>query len=97
MKQAALSTGVVLAPIAWFASLEANFALAPLACGGHDRKLLVAISVVALGLAAAGSLLAWTQRHVHRRVAFFGMAMSALFALVIAAQTIPNLILGGCE
>ena len=37
MKQAALGTGLVLAPMAWFASLEANFALAPLACAGHGK------------------------------------------------------------
>jgi hypothetical protein len=97
MRQAALGAGLTLAPIAWFASLEASFALAPLACGAHQRSTLLLISAVALGLAAAGSFLAWTQRSGHRRVAFFGVASSALFALVIAAQAIPNLILGGCE
>jgi hypothetical protein len=97
MKQAALGAGLTLAPVAWFASLEANFALAPLACGGHQKNTLLLISIVALGLAACGSLLAWTQRRVHRRLAFFGVASSALFVLVITAQAIPNLLLGGCE
>ena len=97
MKQAALATGLILAPLAWFASLEANFALAPLACAGHQKSTLLLISVTALGLAAAGSLLAWTQRSAYRRLALFGVASSALFTLVIAAQMVPNLILGGCE
>lgn len=97
MRQATLGVGLALAPIAWFVSLEANFALAAQACSGHQRGTLLLISLTALVLAAAGSLLAWTQRSAHRRLAFFGVASSALFTLVIAAQTIPNLILGGCE
>jgi hypothetical protein len=97
VKQAVLGAGFLLAPIAWFASMEANFALAPLACGGHQKSVLLLISVTALGLAAGGSFLAWTQRTSRRRLAFFGVASSALFALVIAAQTIPNLMLRGCE
>ena len=80
MKQAVLGTGLVLAPMAWFASLEANFALAPLACGGHGKSMLLLVSAVALGLAVAGGLLAWTQRNVHRRLAFSGTVISALFS-----------------
>jgi Na+-transporting NADH:ubiquinone oxidoreductase subunit NqrB len=97
MKQAILGTGLLLAPIAWFASLEANFALAPLACAGHGKGPLLLVSAAALGLAIAGGLLAWTQRNYHRRLAISGFIMSALFTIVIAAQAIPNLILGGCE
>ena len=96
-QQAALGSGLMLAPMAWFASMEANFALAPLACSGHARGQLLAISAMALGLAAAGCFLAWTQRGADRRLAFFGLGSSALFLLVIAAQAIPNLVFGGCE
>ena len=97
MRQATLGAGLALAPIAWFVSLEVNFALAAQACSGHQRLTLLLVSLMALGLAAAGSFLAWTQRGLHRRMALFGFATSALFTLVIAAQMIPNLILGGCE
>ena len=97
MKSAVLGTGLVLAPMAWFASLEANFALAPLACAGHGRNILLLISIAALALAMTGGLLAWTQRGFHQRLAVAGAVMSALFAIVIVAQAIPNLILGGCE
>ena len=97
MRQAFLATGLVLAPMAWFASLEANFALAPLACAGHGKSMLLLISSVALGLAAVSGLLAWTQRNFHRRLAVSGAVVSVLFSVVIIAQAIPNLMLGGCE
>jgi hypothetical protein len=97
MRQAALGTGLVLAPVAWFASLEANFALAPLACSGHGTSVLLLVSVVALGLAVASGLLAWTQRTFHKRLAISGAVVSALFGIVIIAQAIPNMMLGGCE
>jgi hypothetical protein len=97
MKQVVLGTSWVLAPLAWFASLEANFALAPLACNGHGKGLLLLISIAAFVLAVASSFWAWAHRNLDRRPALWGAAMSAFFALVIAAQAIPNLILGGCE
>lgn len=97
MKQAVLGTGLVLAPIAWFASLEANLALAPSACGGHGRSILLLVSAIALSLAVLSGLLTWTQRKFDRRLAISGAVLSALFSLVIVAQAIPNLMLGGCE
>jgi hypothetical protein len=97
VKRAVLGTGLVLAPIAWFTSLEANFALAPLACAGHGKSMLLLISAVALGLAVASGLLAWTQHTFHRRLAVSGAVVSVLFSIVIIAQAIPNLMLGGCE
>jgi uncharacterized protein involved in response to NO len=92
-----LGTGLVLAPLVWFASLETNLALAPLACSGHEKNILWLVSGVALCLALASALLAWTQRSFHHRLAVSGAAISALCSIVIVAQTIPNLILGGCE
>ena len=97
MRQAVLGTGLVLAPIAWFASLEVNFALAPLACIGHSKSILLLVSAIAFGLAVSSGLLAWTQRDLHRRLAVSGTVVSALFSIVILAQAVPNLILGGCE
>jgi predicted permease len=97
MKAAALGTGLILAPIAWFASLEANFALAPRACAGDGKSVLLLVSAVALSLAVISGLLAWTQRNSDRRLAVSGAVISALFTIVIVAQAIPNLILGGCE
>jgi cytochrome bd-type quinol oxidase subunit 2 len=97
MKQAVLATGLVLAPLAWVLSVGINFALAPLACAGHGKGMLLLVSAVALALSATGGLLAWTQHNDHRRLAIAGAVFSSLLALVIVAQAIPNLILGGCE
>jgi hypothetical protein len=97
MKQAVLGTGLILAPLAWFASFGANFALAPLACSGHGKSILLLVSAAALVLALASGLLAWTQRTLHQRLAVSGAVISALFCIVIVAQAIPNLMLGGCE
>jgi hypothetical protein len=97
MKQAILGTGLILGPLVWFASLEVNFALAPLACAGHGKGLLLLVSAAALGLAMGGGLLAWTQRTLHRELALSGVVASTLFSIVIVAQAIPNLLLGGCE
>jgi hypothetical protein len=93
----AVGTGLALAPIAWFASLGANFALAPLACSAHGKSILWLISATALGLAIASGLWAWTQRMLYRRLAVAGALTSALFSIVIIAQAIPTLMLGGCE
>lgn len=97
MKQAILGAGLLLAPIAWFVSLGADFALAPLACAGQGKSILYLISAGALGLEVCSGLLAWTQRGFHHRLAVSGMAISTLFGIVIIAQAIPNLMLGGCE
>ena len=97
MKQAVLGAGLVLPPMAWFASLEANFALAPLACAGHGKSMLLLVSALALGLTVAAGLLAWGQRNFERRVALSAAVVSAFFSIVIVAQAIPNLMLGGCE
>jgi len=97
MKQAVLGTGLLLAPLAWFVSLEANFALAPLACAGRGTGPLIVVSAISLALAIAGGLLAWTQRGYDKRLAFSGAAISTLATLAILAQAIPNLVYGGCE
>jgi hypothetical protein len=97
MKQAVLGAGLVLAPMAWFGSLEANFALASSVCAGHGKGILLLVSALALSLAVASGLLAWTQRTFHQRLAASGAVISALFSIVIIAQAIPNLMLGGCE
>jgi len=97
MSRAVLGAGLALAPIAWAASLGANFALAPLACAGHGKGLLLLVSTLALSMAAAGGVLAWTQRSLNRSLALSGAVLGAFFAVVIVAQALPNLLLGGCE
>jgi uncharacterized protein involved in response to NO len=97
---AVLWAGLAISPLAWFLNLQINFALAPLACQGHSKAVLNLTSAAALGLVLLGGLLSWTElRPLSRRrgMALGGMALSGLFFLVILAQTIPNLMLRGCE
>jgi hypothetical protein len=97
MRRTLLGAGLLLAPIAWFASLEADFALAPLACAGHGKTSLLLVSMASIAVALLGCSLAWFQRRVDRRLGIAGTVISAFSALVILAQAIPNFILGGCE
>jgi hypothetical protein len=107
----ALWSGLVVPPVSWFVSLEANFSLAPLACSGHGKALLYLVSGVALALALAGGGTSWFQHallnepselppQIRKRndaLAVAGTGLGFLFALVILAQSIPNLFFSGCE
>lgn len=100
----------LIAPLVWFLSLQANFALAPLACAGRGKQLLYIVSAIALLIVVCGAGFSWTQwrtssgpsptpenRAQPRLAGLVGLALSGLFLLVILAQTIPNLIMAGCE
>ena len=62
-----------------------------------EKASFCLVSAAAFGLAVASGLLAWTQRNFQHRLAVSGAVISALFSIVIIAQAIPNLMLGGCE
>src|SRR4051812_124755 len=101
---AMLWSGLAIPPLAWFISLEVNFAAAPLACSGRGKLILYSASAVALLLAILGGVLASTQHaqlarggageraEVQARrkaMAFAGIALSVLSGLAIFAQLIP--------
>jgi uncharacterized protein involved in response to NO len=97
---AILWAGLAISPIVWFLNLQINFALAPLACETHAKWMLYLTSTAALIFVLLAGVLSWTQlRPLYRRrgMAIGGIALSALFFVVILAQTIPNLMLAGCE
>jgi hypothetical protein len=110
--EAMLWAGILISPIVWFINLEANFALAPLACSGSSRLPLYLVSAISLALvvlAGSISLSRWQlpernaageltpARPRRRAMAVAGLGLSGLFFLVIVAQAIPNLMLAGCE
>jgi hypothetical protein len=103
---------ILSGPMIWFANLEANFALAPLACSGHSKGSLYLVSVISLALVALIAVLSWSQRRSleresagpavvavgrRRAMALGSMGLNSLCFVVILAQTIPNLMFRGCE
>jgi hypothetical protein len=109
---AMLWAGILVSPIVWFLNLEANFALAPLACSGGGKPALYFVSVISLIVVAAAAGLSWVQWRSleqepagqrarplppRRAMALGGAALSSLFFLVILAQAIPSLMMAGCE
>lgn len=98
----ALWTGLLTAPIVWFFSLEAKFVLAPWVCTFGWKWAAYAVSLIALAIIAAGGRIAWLQwQQVEgerpRAMALGGVFLSAGFLIVLLAQTIPELVLAGCE
>lgn len=103
-----LWSGILTGPVAWFLNLEGNFALAPLACMGRGKVWLYVVSAITLLMVAVAGSVSYVQLgkagadaaiapSTHRNLAVVGLCLSAFFLLVIAAQTIPNLMLEGCE
>ncbi|HJT86422.1 MAG TPA: hypothetical protein VJ732_01170 [Bryobacteraceae bacterium] len=103
---------VLTGPIVWLVSFGANFALAPWACALRWKPALYTVSAVALLITAGSGILAWNEwRQLGREfpgeaggwlsssraLATGGILLSAMFFLVIAAQTIVEGLLGACE
>ncbi len=106
-----LWSGIAVPPLAWFLNLEANFAMAPLACGHNGKPFLYGVSVIALLLTAGAGSMAW-MAHIRlnhsdtpgaevtirkQSMAVAGLVLSIFAAMVILAQTIPNVMLAGCD
>ena len=100
--------GVLAGPILWLISMEAQFALAPWICAWNWRFVPFAVAAAAaahcglrvdkLASMAAGE----RRRDAHKGVSSRAMAMagvflSAGFLTVLLAQSIPQLIMSGCE
>ncbi|HVW10053.1 MAG TPA: hypothetical protein VHC90_15800 [Bryobacteraceae bacterium] len=106
-----LFTAIGAGPLAWFLSLEVNFALAPLACSQSAKTalyivLLFAFLGAASGLALGAGALRSQPAGVtdpgistgrYRAMALAGVVLSALALLAIIAQTIPTVLFAGCE
>ncbi len=107
-----LWTAVLTGPIVWLVSVGANFALAPWACALKWKPALYMVSAVALLITAGSGLVAWSEwRQLgrafpgeaggaissSRALATGGILLSAMFFLVIAAQTIAEALLGACQ
>jgi hypothetical protein len=111
-RDAILLIAALAGPAVWFLSLEANFALASLACTTHGKAALYLVCVISLLLVVGLTMLAWSHwRQLSREyaggsdvsiqssraLALGAASLNALFFIMILAQSIPNLILTGCE
>jgi hypothetical protein len=108
----ALWAGILLGPLAWALSMGTNFALAPWACVWGWKTMLYVVTIVALVICAGSAALSWREwRHLGREMpgeaygavprgrlmAFSGVILSAMAALIIIAQGIPQIMLGACQ
>jgi hypothetical protein len=100
------------APIIWLFSFQANFTLAPWACIFQVKAWLYFVSVLALALELGIAGLAWSQWKAlgaeapgdgggalprARIMALAGVVFGLGFAMVVVAQSIPELVLGACQ
>jgi hypothetical protein len=103
--------GLLTAPAAWFLNLEATFALSPLACSVGSKGPLYTFSAAALLLTLVGGFFAWAFWRAYadplenepaivarkRAMGVLGLSLSALFFITILAQSIPTVMMAGCE
>ena len=103
------SAGIWLGPGAWLANTQLNYALVPWACAHGNVAPLVALAMALV--ATTGGVLSWralaalpARRSLEdsdsgqprRMLAALGVALAALFGLVIVLQGAAALVLDGC-
>ena len=106
-----LWTGVSAGALAWAGDLGVSYALVKWTCSTQRELLLLAITPIALGVAAAGAVVSWLAlrqtspdartdggdpRERARFMAILGLAANAFFALAILAEAIPRWVLDAC-
>lgn len=108
-RDAALGIGILAGPILWLTNLEAQFALAPWICARNWRLVPFAIATTAAAMIAVSGLISWrqwrqakggetpTKESRSRAMAMAGVFLSAGFLIVLLAQSIPQLMMSGCE
>jgi len=104
--------GVLIGAAAWKLQLVVNYALVPYACWHRVEIVNHGASLATFLLALTGAWVAWGSWKEtgedfdtelggpvgrSRFMALGGMALSALFALLILGQWIPNLFLSPCD
>jgi hypothetical protein len=101
---APLWAGIIGVPAIWVISLQAVYALSPVACAHHRLWILHTLHIAGLILVAIGGLIClryWKrdgddQNNRTRFLASWGMLSSSLFFLLILAQTIAGFMLDPC-
>ena len=112
MGVALLVTAFLLGPLAWFLDMQISYAMVKWACEHDRRVVLLLIPVASLAVIAAGSWMSWSSfaqlrdtadaagaEMTDRRyfIAVAGLAMNAVFALLILTSIFPRYFLSPCE
>jgi hypothetical protein len=107
-----LLTGVFIGPLAWALNLEINYSLVKWACRSETPQVLPMLSGAALLLVIGGLVLSWhcfaqLRREADPRggrtvdrsyfLAISGLALNALFALVILTSAGLHFIVSPCD
>ena len=107
-----LLAGVFIGPAAWLLNLQVNYSLVKWACASGNGEALAAFPAIALALVAAGFVLSFRGfaqlraeadpqggRVVDRSyfLAVAGLALNAVFALVLATGGALHFVVGPCE
>ena len=97
-------SGILAGPIAWSAMLGFNYALTKWSCGHGTAYVLQVIAILALACTAAGALAAWRTLMLvpagvsddgghpldrSRFMGILGLTSSALFAVLLIAESVP--------
>lgn len=109
---AMLIAGFLLAPFAWLLDLQVSYSLVKWVCETGRRELLLALPAGSLAIIAVASWMSWScwtklrdeaietgARTVDRSylIAVAGLAMNALFGLLILTSFAPRIFLSPCE
>ena len=105
-----LIAGIVVPPLAWFAHLQANYAIASWACRPGHRYVSLLVVLAALLITAIAGGLAWKswpreepavgepQRiEGARLLVLLAVGSSLSFLVVLVASAIPIFILRACD
>lgn len=108
----ALWGGILAGPLAWAADLLISYSLVQWTCGGGPPVVLHLVTLFALAIIAAGAFGAWRSLLLvsaevaadggepderGKFMAVLGLAMCALFAVVVIAGAIPRWVLDACH
>lgn len=107
-RDSVIRVAALASPVIWFASHAIQFAVAPLTCPWQSKAILWMVAGAALLLELVSgwaAWIAWQRRQTAGTsgpapmpgwLSLSGMVLSGSFFLVIVAQSIPSLVLGGC-
>jgi hypothetical protein len=105
------SAGIFLGPGAWLIDTQLNYALVPWICA-HQVKLVPVVAFAAAIVSLAGGLLSWRAFRMspitpepdstgagrpHRFTALMGIAIAALFTVIIILHGVAGVMFHGCE